>query len=109
MTNPLSVLLIIGSAVVGPIESRVERAYCAKRPIEAPGYACGEWWGDLSYQILDYTEETLAQLCERAMREAGATMGAHYSVGFMPDQSQNGLDGRDSRVRCIPTPSGYRK
>lgn len=80
MTSPLSVLLIIGAAVVGPIEAQPKPdAYqnyvvgCAMRNTEfKQAVPCAE-------VAMAYAErESLPELCERAMREVGASKWYRY-------------------------------
>lgn len=126
MTNPISVLLIIGAAVVGPIEQQPLRypqdaifSDCYVREYEKPGAHKSIGTHNPAYAAMiakckaeAYPEgepargwETLPQLCERAMREIGVK---HPLIG---DLSTGGFIGRagGETVRCIPTPAGYRR
>jgi hypothetical protein len=116
MTNPISVLLIIGSAVVGPIDGKIEWF-----PPETAGVTTicvvPDHAGKLPKGGIPCVarRETLPQLCERAMRETGLGEGriligqerrvtqqtARYDSHTTIDQF--------AFVRCIPTPEGYRK
>ena len=113
MTDTISVLLIIGAAVVGPIEAQPGRVYM-EVPNSADHHRCYPGNDDercklsvLQGQPIQHEpDETVAQLCERAMREIGAIKGPHQS-GMSVSQGPyvaNGL-----HVSCIPTPTGYRK
>lgn len=130
----LSVLLIIGAAVVGPIEAQPVRgvdhpAYRAcldAHPFLGPLFAEQERTRGMSYygptEVAQYgafpcgnVRESLLELCERAMREIGAQVRMHG----IAVQGPNGelLTSAPSpvwrlgvaEVRCIPTPEGYRK
>lgn len=107
--NTLAVLLIVGSAVVGPIENHVTRSYCA-----AVGYCSNDPLQ--TYIINDYSEETLPQLCERAMREVGARDGEMWVSKHRPiviGRTTNGTIEYDPQervtVRCVPVPQGYKR
>jgi hypothetical protein len=126
MSGPISVLLIIGAAVVGPVEAQ-DTTITNPMPPGMFAPACGE---DGTYILPGGLRgarchvpvyETLDQLCTRAMREIGATR--QYSImapgkpgemlrsdGPMAYAAAN-LDSKDDSipVRCIPTPTGYRK
>ena len=94
MTSPISVLLIIGAAVVGPVESQKSDPRVLN---------CGTVVSSCQY-------ESLSQLCERAMREIGAVRlvieGDDKGWWLSP---RPGEYGASESVRCIPTPTGYRK
>lgn len=97
MTDTLSVLLLIGSAVTGPVEAQL-LAGPDLPPIRCTPTANGT-------PNCTGPRESLDQLCERAMREIGAINNGRW---YMPPQT------RDEQlaplfVRCIPTPKGYRK
>ena len=99
MSDPISVLLIIGAATIGPIE--------AQPRVSTERY------------------ETIPELCERAMKEIGIVQfyagSGQFSSGpwTYPDGSQFSSGEPVTRlgdrfisghvVSCIPTPSGYRK
>lgn len=106
MTGPLSVLLIIGAATIGPIEAqRVEQL---QGPTTCSYTAAGNYLCITPGPIITY--ETLPQLCERAMREIGAEKQT-YKAGRDQEELhvvENWWRGFDI-VRCIPTPTGYRK
>lgn len=69
MTSPLAVLLIIGSAVVGPIEAQPKFSdVCVG--VQSNGGTHGSCLATL---------ESLPELCERAMREVGAAKWYRYS------------------------------
>lgn len=116
----LAVLLIIGSATIGPIEAEFHDTL-------KPGESCVQGPG---VNTCPGRYESLPELCERAMREAGlrlATSGMKpdgSSYGPMQWTTQRGLktmtgaqywkgsDGSEyylNDVRCIPVPTGYRR
>ena len=108
MSDLVSVLLIIGAAVVGPIDG-------SARPdgMPPPGYvSCG-----LSVNCLPAKEaETIERLCERAMKEIGVgdfngsrTGGWFGKDGWRPSNDVAGLRWPEPHVRCVPTPAGYRR
>lgn len=90
----LSVLLIVGSAVVGPIEAQ----------------PTGRCVANAEYPLLSRCErETLPELCERAMREVGNTMPLiGYVNGHSETRGYFGAVGKESAL-CLPTPKGYRR
>lgn len=100
MTNPISVLLIIGAAVVGPIEAQWDIPKNA-----APNCVGSEAWKDKEPGrfVICGGLETIPQLCERAMREIGAELFRGTPAAAL-EQHLAGMS-----VRCIPTPQGYRK
>ena len=101
-----AVLLIIGSAVVGPIE----RAPFVDNPEHRKWAACMEINNKVG-TIGSYTEadkvcflphsdlEPVAEACTRAMQEIGAVSSG--ATWFLPDTSP-GL----TSVLCIPAPAG---
>ena len=115
MTDPISVLLIVGAAVIGPVEARNNGLTdeCMSMKERPPSIT----------QCLRY--ETLPELCERAMKEIGivqfyAGSGQFSSQPWIyPDGSRFSSGAPVTRlgdrfisghaVSCIPTPSGYRK
>ena len=127
MTDPISVLLIIGAAVVGPIEARQtgwvdnpnsHRSYCdewktapagplphyGERGTKEPFY--GAYHRDCA-KVRGY--ESLPQLCERAMREVGAkTINGNegWWGEILPVKVQ---EVTPASVRCIQVPRGYRR
>lgn len=126
MTDPISVLLIIGAAVIGPIEAKFlpvpannELSKCMKLAgksdtTDAPRMK-SEWEARLRYCRIEVGEksESLSELCARAMREIGAV-----AVTFPHEKGKrtewilfdaNAIPPDRLRVHCIPTPSGYRK
>ena len=97
MTNPIAVLLIIGSAVVGPIEASSVK--------ECPGpwrtNSMGQQFKNCAaVELITIPRETLPELCERAMRE----------IGSLPlnDGTGRRAIGPDL-VRCLPVPEGYKR
>lgn len=154
MTNPISVLLIVGSAVIGPIDSKETRSYHAIEPqafcryigptfgrtIDLKG---DDYYGvlylrpvfegysvhhELSYlphvagdhappepvaPCLPPEYESFPQLCERAMREIGAVPRIEIPSGKISRWELIVSDAESQRdwpiVRCVPTPTGYRK
>ncbi len=112
MTSPLSVLLIIGAAVVGPIEAQPKPdAYqnyvvgCAMRNTEfKQAVPCAE-------VAMAYAErESLPELCERAMREVGAERKPLVNPEWTYPRETVAMWRIDGLpVRCIPTPQGYRR
>ena len=91
MSDPISVLLIIGAATIGPIE--------AQPRVSTERY------------------ETLPELCERALKQTSSQVVGAWQIA-PPEYLQYAdkiyppgtwwLD-QKAPVRCIPTPSGYRK
>lgn len=79
MTDPISILLIIGAAVVGPVD-----AQCS-----------------IAGHVRPCALESISELCERVMREVGAE---HRPTGVAQWYL---LGGRE--IYCIPTPAGYRR
>ena len=129
MTSPISVLLIIGAAVVGPVEGQVvfepgaEQAqqacyndYTSKTPIAeiqglGPNQRLVSSWRDACpASKFPRAPESLSQLCARAMREIGAARlvieGDDKGWWLSPGPGEYGSS---ESVRCIPTPAGYRK
>ena len=103
MTDPISVLLIVGAAVIGPIEARTTGLTneCAGLKDRPPSIvAC------LKY-------ETLPELCARAMKEIGAiALTFPHEKGTRTEWllfDVNAIPPDSFRVYCIPAPSGYRK
>lgn len=107
-----AVLLIIGAAVIGPIQSKV-------MPVRenTPYTTCGFLYGQMTVdERLDQCKplplkyETIAETCERAMQEIGATKEWPYPNN--PRQPKPPTKGawylKDTRVFCIPAPSGLR-
>ena len=111
MTDPISVLLIIGAAVIGPIEAQ---------PVNQP---CG------GHYLLPGAppnpppcqRETLPELCARAKREIGLVYNGpetSFAVGTVnyigwwirnpPQFLGPEIPVGKSPAICIPTPSGYR-
>lgn len=89
-----AVLLIVGAAVIGPIEGR----------------SCQSL---MEFGAEQFTRpcppETMPELCARAMKEIGVP-----EIAFYPDGRTGGvLPGatyeQDTVVRCIPAPEGYRR
>lgn len=109
MSDPISVLLVIGAAVVGPIEAQPT---CVRWQT-APHGGSGTFEAPcISTQGL----ESLPQLCERLLAPFHIEKRyiATYPDGVMQGSFVDGLkyDGSDQHltsVRCIPTPKGYRK
>lgn len=89
MSDSISVILLIGAAVVGPIEAQMTQT---------------------SYFPMRFQQETFSQLCERAMREIGAIDWADGAkiLPRRPTVSGTSLEG-SPEVFCIPTPKGYAK
>lgn len=126
MTDTLSVLLIVGAAVLGPIEAqptvdvfKLPGGYRATgiegtsrgRHYEARVSNCKATNPDKNTaQCMSFVDagrdgilmETLPQLCERAMREIGA-------INFFKGRWWVTTPGESVEVRCVPTPAGYRK
>lgn len=119
-----AVLLIIGAAIVGPIESRmvynIPEGDClayhqpAEKDRTAETLAHAKWVCERDRSRV----ETPAETCERAMREIGVDTTAEgrplygvvtkdgrfiYSVGSWPASGSAQWD-----VRCIPAPFGLR-
>lgn len=130
MTDIPSVLLIVGTVVVGPIEAQ-DRTYdgylfeydkvvaaCAhggQNPIDK----CRSELVPFIAVIKRLQKEDIDQLCERAMKEIGAvklklwqTRGAlteAYMGWALTAAEDTTVIHRSMEVRCIPTPTGYRK
>lgn len=119
MTNPIAVLLIIGSAVVGPIEAQrvdrqdvdrtVARDQCYKTHGGSPAVFAPD---GQRYDVATYCDtiagtrlESLAELCERAMREIGGVEWPGDASGnvYVLARSQGTL------IHCIPVPAGYKR
>jgi hypothetical protein len=98
VTDPIAVLLIIGSAVVGPIQGQD----CWT----APGYQSDER-GRLhqGVRVCEGPMLTLAEVCERAMKE----IGAHEAFKALPSRMENWALDDGQRVTCIPAPSGLKR
>lgn len=137
MANSIAVLLIIGSAAVGPIEAQTTGRdiyvggappdVVARRPndYKLGRPAClhaGESIGTGKFDEGPCHPESLPELCERAMREIG--IDTKMQSGFVSYgwREQNGKflyafgawspsksSGDDWPVRCIPVPEGYRR
>ncbi len=122
MTDTLSVLLIIGSAVLGPVEAQHVPPDGVTRESRSPtGWsrtvthsqsALGSHVG--SYTAEEPRRETLPELCERAMREVGATappMGTAWrnDENGHPKLISAWAHLGETEVRCIPTPRGYKR
>lgn len=123
MANSIAVLLIIGSAVIGPIEGKQIGTTFYKDPHAAELLGCalpGKSIDDLVPG--ECHRESLPELCERAMREIG--IDTKMQSGFVSYgwREQNGKflyafgawspsksSGDDWPVRCIPVPEGYRR
>lgn len=96
MTDIPSVLLIVGSVLVGPVEARPTGNTIVTDPPKT-----------------EY--ESVKQLCERAMKEIGATQvwaqhpGQRFFYWRMDKLGDDGVRRLSEEVRCIPTPKGYRK
>lgn len=117
--STLAVLLIIGSAVVGPIEAQNTRMlnfpiysnciYESNVRSTSPAYdttvaQCSLLaWGnpDEANKRTLAPLETLPQLCERAMREVGA-------LRIFSD-SKGGIMWAGITIRCLQVPQGYRR
>jgi len=119
MIDPVSVLLIVGAAVIGPIKA------LPPRRIETPGtysYCVREHGGIQEIDPQRHIEvciplprepstdwETFPEVCARAMREIGAVW---YEAGpTVGDGQYNWFIYRTplwqgKRVLCVPTPSG---
>lgn len=123
MTDPVSVLLIIGAAVVGPIQA------LPPRRIETPGtysYCVRKHGGIKEIDPQRHIDvcvplppepstgwETFAEVCERAMREIGAKEGATDNIWAKDDELTWLPNGKwyvgNQPVLCIPAPTGLRK
>ena len=126
MSDPISVLLIIGAAVIGPIDARLLapktdlRAECFSihgRSADGRVHSSNseKSWSvsDYCYNIYGYKAETLPELCERALKQIGAWQipPSEYPRWDADKNYPPGtwwLD-QKAQVRCIPTPSGHRK
>ena len=108
MTSPISVLLIIGAAVVGPVEAQPRPATndeVARCLTWLPFREQGAEAVPACRAVVEWSaRESLSQLCERAMRGVGVTqlIGPVGEGGFIGHVA-------GETVRCIPTPAGYRK
>ncbi len=101
----LDVLLIIGSAVVGPIEAQL-KGY--------PDQVCADPWVMSTPEPMPRCKyESLPELCARAMREIGAErdVRGHWwlfrTVGTADPQPND--YNKPMEVRCIPVPTGFKK
>lgn len=107
MTSPLSVLLIIGAAVVGPVHGQLvvgDRAQCHACWDNQKGAAGCET------ECAVFRDETLPELCERAMREVGAERKPLVNPEWTYPRETVAMWRIDGLpVRCIPTPQGYRR
>lgn len=95
----LAVLLIIGSAVVGPIEAqKTNTVDCHNGAVK----------------VCENLFESLPELCERAMTEIGATkdVRGHWwlfeTIGTAKPRPNDYNTGY-TEVRCIPVPTGYKR
>ena len=130
MSDPISVLLIIGAAVVGPIDGYSRGRQLMREPDQCLAEERAKHPGppDLSFLACSDPRpaETIDQLCERAMREVGidtanrvfmsyGTVGEKMldgSIRFVQavgawEPVRTAQDGW--QVRCVPTPGGYRR
>lgn len=130
----LAVLLIIGSAVVGPIEAQPkppEGVYAEPRSPTGWSKTVTLSKTQLGTHVGSYAadvppSESLPELCERAMREIG--IDTKNTSGFLSyGEARWSADGETHfryafgafapmktdkdgwSVRCIPVPTGYRK
>lgn len=114
MSNSIAVLLIIGSAVVGPIEAQQVQDPTAP-------YVMRQDFSTGKTESGNLRLESLPELCERAMREIGidtTNKSGFMSYGYKTDGAKfvyafgawspmkTAQD--DWQVRCIPVPTGYR-
>lgn len=118
--NTLAILLIIGSAVVGPIEAqRVtdwDSLIMSSHNQSDLDASCERMNSDRQAanackKMVVMRLETLPELCERAMREIGGVSDTRNAV---PNTAllytPNGPHQMTTEVvRCIPVPTGYRK
>lgn len=109
LLEAFSVLLIIGSAVVGPIENSWVEDSAAPYRVGIPRPDLGK----NSHMGGHYRLESTAETCARAMKEIGAVYVPPYS-GRTVEQKEGWfiggkkVDGANA-VLCIPAPSGLRK
>ena len=96
MTNPISVLLLIGSAVVGPIEAQLNPLH--------PEITCTL---TNPMKCSDPISESLPELCERAMREVGAEHVPERHDKYVAIIEHWALG--QELVRCIRVPTGYKR
>ena len=111
-----AVLLIIGAAVVGPIEAQPNgydpltegrAAYCKERYWDKKALVFPSVDGDcLSRRSKMPNYETLPELCARAMREigAGTDNGMNWFLHGVRDESKN-----LKQILCIPAPTGLKR
>lgn len=120
MTSPLSVLLIIGSAVLGPIEAQTvtdwDSPIMSERNQTDLDAACVRMNQDTQAaeackKMVVVRTESISELCDRAMRE----IGANLFIQGLPDDATAprwyamGRQSNGERVRCIPVPTGYKR
>ena len=112
-----AVLLLIGAAVIGPIEGK----YLPMNDAQRDGFnECMRGALSTTASSLQGCEsmnarlESLPELCARAMKESGARQWPHDEGTwgrlrpgdwFVGDPMNN----RAQPVRCIPVPEGYRR
>lgn len=120
MSDPISVLLLIGAAVVGPIASQpIGDAYCfygSETKMVVPlGYfnaepELREVCKDGPGEVLRQPMETFLQLCDRAMREIGVIDLADGAkiLPRRPTVAGTSLEG-SPEVFCVRVPAGYKK
>ena len=128
-----AVLLIIGSAVIGPIEAnkivvvdsvRERRAAVCYDKAVASGFNTNgyysvwakdkkeadrltrQFWVTRCTNLYGTQPETTAQTCTRAMKEIGAFLHRNTPHAVYPNLAGWILDGEV--IRCIPAPSGLR-
>ena len=100
MSEPISVLLIVGAAVIGPIDARYDFSKCV--PLSG-----------IYRESIGVCRESYAKTCERALKQIGAWQIAP-SEYLQWDADKNYPPGtwwldQKAPVRCIPTPAGYRR
>ena len=131
MSNSLSILLIVGSAVIGPIEAtHISNIDTAHACVIAHGLTPGTPMVAAPKECpkLQSRFETFPELCKRVMQEigieqlyAGVTADGKFYVGpwTFPDGSKFATGERVTKfgdkyiaghvAQCIPTPRGYKK
>ena len=103
-----AVLLIIGSAVVGPIEVRQVPLFDILSGTEITNCT------NIKTKKQCTTAEPIAETCARAMKEIGVIIFPLPGPGIFSDENYLMYQTEDNRlvklpVRCIPAPSGLVK
>jgi len=98
----LAVLLIVGAAVIGPIDAQIHDDPTDKFTV------CPYERGRTEVRrcrSIPGIAETVAELCARAMKEIGAEYNNALGWFLSPETTSVVA----TPVRCIPVPEGYRR